>query len=215
MIQLYTYFRSSASFRVRIALNLKGLAYASLPVHLLKDGGQQYLPEYRALNPDALVPTLVDDGHVLNQSLAIVEYLEETHPAPALLPGDALNRAYIRTLALGIACEIHPLNNLRVLKYLKHDLGVGEEAKNAWYLHWIEQGFAVLEQRLATDGKAGKFCVGDTATLADICLVPQVFNAMRFNLDLAKFPTIKRVFDHCMTVEAFDKAKPSSQPDAE
>lgn len=215
MLKLYSYFRSSASFRVRIALALKGLSYDYVPVHLLKDGGQQFHEQYRALNADAVVPTLVDGDHALTQSMAIVEYLDETHPEPPLLPGSALDRAYVRALAQNIACEIHPLNNLRVLKYLKHTLGVGEEAKDAWYRHWIELGFASLETTLTREGKAGRFCFGDTPTLADICLVPQVFNAQRFQIGVQGYPTIARVFDACMDMPAFQQAAPKAQPDAE
>lgn len=215
MLKLYSYFRSSASFRVRIALGLKGLPYEYVPVHLLRDGGQQFAESYRALNADALVPTLVDGEHALAQSMAIIEYLDETHPEPALLPGSALDRAYIRALAQGIACEIHPVNNLRVLKYLKHTLGVSDEAKEAWYRHWIELGFTSLEATLAREGKAGRFCFGDTPTLADICLVPQVFNAQRFQVELEPYPTISRVFDACMEMPAFQQAAPKAQPDAE
>lgn len=212
---LYSYFRSSAAYRVRIGLNLKGLDYAIEPVHLLKDGGQQLSEQYRALNANALVPTLLDDDHALSQSMAIVEYLDETHPEPALLPGTALDRAYVRAVAQSIACEIHPLNNLRVLKYLKHTLGVSEEAKDAWYRHWIEIGFGGLEATLTREGKAGRFCFGDTPTLADLCLVPQVFNAQRFQVDLEPYPTIVRIFDACMELPAFRQAAPKAQPDAE
>ncbi|KAA0178696.1 maleylacetoacetate isomerase [Cupriavidus cauae] len=215
MLKLYSYFRSSAAFRVRIALALKGLPFEYVPVHLLKDGGQQLSEQYRALNANALVPTLLDDDHALSQSMAIVEYLDETHPEPALLPGTALDRAYVRALAQSIACEIHPLNNLRVLKYLKHTLGVSEEAKDAWYRHWIEIGFDGLEATLTREGKAGRFCFGDTPTLADICLVPQVFNAQRFQVGLEPYPTIVRIFDACMELPAFQQAAPKAQPDAE
>lgn len=215
MLKLYSYFRSSAAFRVRIALALKGLPFEYVPVHLLKDGGQQLSEQYRALNANALVPTLLDDDHALSQSMAIVEYLDETHPEPALLPGSALDRAYVRAVAQSIACEIHPLNNLRVLKYLKHTLGVSEEAKDAWYRHWIEIGFDGLEATLTREGKAGRFCFGDTPTLADLCLVPQVFNAQRFQVDLEPYPTIVRIFDACMELPAFQQAAPKSQPDAE
>lgn len=215
MLKLYSYFRSSAAFRVRIALALKGLPFEYVPVHLLKDGGQQLSEQYRALNANALVPTLLDDDHALSQSMAIVEYLDETHPEPALLPGTALDRAYVRAVAQSIACEIHPLNNLRVLKYLKHTLGVSEEAKDAWYRHWIEIGFDGLEATLTREGKAGRFCFGDTPTLADLCLVPQVFNAQRFQVDLEPYPTIVRIFDACMALPAFQQAAPKAQPDAE
>lgn len=215
MLKLYSYFRSSASYRVRIALNLKGLPYEYVPVHLLRDGGQQLLPAYRALNPDALVPSLVEDDQVLMQSMAMIEYLDETHPEPPLLPGSALDRAYIRAVALEVACDIHPLNNLRVLKYLKHTLGVAEEAKDAWYRHWVELGFESVNTNLVRSGKAGRFCFGDTPTLADICLVPQVFNAQRFNIDVSRYPAIAKVFESCMAVPAFQQAEPKMQPDAE
>lgn len=213
MLKLYSYFRSSASFRVRIALELKGLSYDTVPVHLLKEGGQQLKPEFRAVNPDGLVPALVDGEHVLQQSLAIVEYLDEVHPEPRLLPGTALDRAYVRGLAQEIACEIHPLNNLRVLKYLKHTVGVTDEVKDAWYRHWIELGFASLQANLERSGKAGRFCFGDTPTLADLCLVPQVFNAQRFNIDVARYPAIAKIYENCMALPAFQKAEPKSQPD--
>ncbi|KVN71612.1 maleylacetoacetate isomerase [Burkholderia ubonensis] len=214
-MKLYSYFRSSASYRVRIALHLKQLPFDYVPVHLLRDGGQQLKDEYRALSPDSLVPTLVDGDAALQQSLAIVEYLDETHPEPPLLPKAPIDRAYVRSIALQIACEIHPLNNLRVLKYLKHMLQVPEEAKNDWYRHWIEAGFATLEARLANDPRTGRLCFGDTPTLADICVVPQVFNANRFAVDTSRFPTIQRIYDHAMTLDAFKAAAPGAQPDAE
>ncbi|AOI71548.1 maleylacetoacetate isomerase [Burkholderia ubonensis] len=214
-MKLYSYFRSSASYRVRIALHLKQLPFDYVPVHLLRDGGQQLKDEYRTLSPDSLVPTLVDGDAALQQSLAIVEYLDETHPEPPLLPKAPLDRAYVRSIALQIACEIHPLNNLRVLKYLKHMLQVPEEAKNDWYRHWIEAGFATLEARLANDPRTGRLCFGDTPTLADICVVPQVFNANRFAIDTSRYPTIQRIYDHAMTLDAFKAAAPGAQPDAE
>jgi maleylpyruvate isomerase len=214
-MKLYSYFRSSAAYRVRIALNLKGLAYEYAPIHLLRDGGQQLKPEYRELNPDGIVPTFIDGDDVLTQSLAIIEYLEETHPEPALLPGTPLDRAFIRSVALQIACEIHPVDNLRVLKYLKHTLKVGDEAKDAWYRHWLESGFESLEKRLANDSRVGKLCFGDTPTLADLCLVPQVYNARRFNLDVSRYPTIERIADHAGQIDAFARAAPGQQPDAE
>jgi maleylpyruvate isomerase len=214
-MKLYSYFRSSAAYRVRIALNLKGLAYEYAPIHLLRDGGQQLKPEYRELNPDGIVPTFIDGDDVLTQSLAIIEYLEETHPEPALLPGTPLDRAFIRSVALQIACEIHPVDNLRVLKYLKHTLKVGDEAKDAWYRHWLESGFESLEKRLANDSRVGKLCFGDTPTLADLCLVPQVYNARRFNLDTSRYPTIERIANHAAQIDAFARAAPGQQPDAE
>ena len=214
-MKLYSYFRSSAAYRVRIALNLKGLAYEYAPIHLLRDGGQQLKPEYRELNPDGIVPTFIDGDDVLTQSLAIIEYLEETHPEPALLPGSPLDRAFIRSVALQIACEIHPVDNLRVLKYLKHTLKVGDEAKDAWYRHWLASGFESLEKRLANDSRVGKLCFGDTPTLADLCLVPQVYNARRFNLDMSRYPTIERIANHAAQIDAFARAAPGQQPDAE
>jgi maleylpyruvate isomerase len=214
-MKLYSYFRSSAAYRVRIALNLKGLAYEYAPIHLLRDGGQQLKPDYRELNPDGIVPTFIDGDDVLTQSLAIIEYLEETHPEPALLPGTPLDRAFIRSVALQIACEIHPVDNLRVLKYLKHTLKVGDEAKDAWYRHWLESGFESLEKRLANDSRVGKLCFGDTPTLADLCLVPQVYNARRFNLVMSCYPTIERIADHAAQIDAFARAAPGQQPDAE
>jgi maleylpyruvate isomerase len=214
-MKLYSYFRSSAAYRVRIALNLKGLNYDYAPVHLLRDGGEQLKPEYRELNPDGIVPTLVDGDDVLTQSIAIIEYLEETHPEPPLLPGTALDRAFIRSVALQVACEIHPIDNLRVLKYLKHTLKVGEEAKDAWYRHWLEAGFSSLEKRLANDQRVGALCFGNTPTLADLCLVPQVFNARRFNIDMSGYPTIERIADHAGQIDAFARAAPGQQPDAE
>jgi maleylpyruvate isomerase len=214
-MKLYSYFRSSASYRVRIALNLKNLPYDYAPVHMLRDGGEQLKPEYRKLNPDAVVPTFIDGDNVLQQSLAIIEYLEETHPEPPLLPKTPADRAYVRSVALQIACEIHPLNNLRVLKYLKHTVGADEETKNAWYRHWIEAGFATLEEHLAGDPRTGKLCFGDTPTLADACLVPQVFNAQRFKIDVTRFPTIQRIYDHASQLDAFARAAPGVQPDAE
>jgi maleylpyruvate isomerase len=214
-MKLYSYFRSSAAYRVRIALNLKGLNYNYAPVHLLRDGGEQLKPEYRELNRDGIVPTLVDGDDVLTQSIAIIEYLEETHPEPALLPGTALDRAFIRSVALQLACEIHPIDNLRVLKYLKHTLKVGEEAKDTWYRHWLETGFSSLEKRLANDSRVGTLCFGNTPTLADLCLVPQVFNARRFNIDMSRYPTIERIVDHAGQIDAFARAAPGQQPDAE
>ncbi len=214
-MKLYSYFRSSAAYRVRIALNLKGLSYEYAAVHLLRGGGEQLLPDYRRVCPDGVVPSLVDGDVVLQQSLAIIEYLEETHPSPPLLPTTPGDRAYVRAIALQIACEIHPLNNLRVLKYLKHELGVADEAKDAWYKHWVENGFGVLESRLAAESRTGKFVFGDTPSMADLALVPQVFNALRFNVDMQRYPTIQRIYDEAMRNEAFARAAPERQPDAE
>lgn len=215
-MKLYSYFRSSASYRVRIALNVKGLDYDMVAVHLQKGGGEQLSEAYRKLNPNALVPTFVDDtGAVLTQSLAIIEYLDEVHPEPSLLPGSALDRAHIRSIALQISCDIHPVNNLRILRYLSKDLKVSEDDKNAWYRHWCESGLAALETMLAADSRTGTFCVGEQPTLADCCLVPQVANAQRFNCDLSRVPTIMRIHAACAAQDAFARAAPASQPDAE
>ncbi len=215
-MKLYSYFRSSASYRVRIALNLKGLPCETVPVHLLRAGGEQFTDAYRQLNPDALVPSLqLSDGPVLTQSLAIIEYLEEVQPLPALLPASAVDRAWVRSLALAIACDIHPINNLRVLRYLVNDMKVSEDDKNRWYRHWVEQGLASVEQLLSTDARTGRFCFGDTPGLADCFLVPQVANADRMNCDLSRMPTIRRINDACLALDAFAAASPARQPDAE
>lgn len=214
-MKLYSYFRSSASYRVRIALNLKGLAYETVPVHLLRDGGEQLTEAYRKLNPDGLVPALEVEGAALQQSLAIIEYLEETHPQPPLLPQSPLDRAWVRGIALSIACDIHPINNLRVLRYLVRTLKVSEDDKNAWYRHWCEQGLAAVETTLVNDQRTGRFCFGDTPTLADCCLVPQVANARRLECDLSRMPTILRINDACQALDAFARAAPAQQPDAE
>jgi len=211
-VKLYTYFRSSAAFRVRIALNLKGLAYEPQFVHLAK--GEHRKPEYAQVNPQALVPTLVlDDGTRLTQSLAIIEFLDEKHPQAQLIPGDPLARARVRALSLLVACEIHPLNNLRVLQHLKRQLGQSEEQVNSWYRHWVADGLQKFEAQMK--GEAGTFCHGDAPTMADCCLVPQIFNAKRFQCDLAPYPATLRAFEACMKLEAFDRAQPSRQPDAE
>jgi len=212
-MKLYTAFRSSAAFRTRIALNLKGLAYEPAFVHLAR--GEHRRPEYAAINPQALVPTFEDEGGVrLVQSLAIIEYLEETHPLPPLLPRDAPGRARVRALSLLVACEIHPLNNLRVLQHLRSALGQNEDQVNAWYRHWIADGLQKLEAGLAR-GAAGRFCHGDAPSMADCCLVPQVFNAQRYKCDTSPYPATMRVFAECMAMDAFDRAQPAKQPDAE
>ncbi len=211
-MQLYSYFRSSASFRVRIALALKGLAYDYVPVHLVRN--EQLGPDFAELSPMRLVPLLIDGEAHISQSLAIIEYLEETHPPPPLLPADPLGRARVRALALDIACEIHPLNNLRVLRYLVRDLGLGEEAKNGWYRHWVETGLEAVERQLAGHPATGRFCHGDTPTLADCTLVPQIFNAQRLECRLDHVPTVMRIFGECMRLPAFDAAQPSRCPDA-
>ena len=212
-MKLHTYFRSSAAFRVRIALNLKGLAYDAAFVHLAR--GEHRKPDYTALNPQSLLPTLEDGGQLLTQSLAIIEYLEETRPRPPLLPKDPFERARVRSLALLIACEIHPLNNLRVLQHLKRALGQGEEQVNAWYRHWIADGLAKLEAQLAGTQGTGRYCHGDAPTLADCCVVPQIFNAQRYQCDTTPYPETMRVFAECMKLNAFDRAQPAKQPDAE
>jgi maleylacetoacetate isomerase/maleylpyruvate isomerase len=212
-MKLYNYFRSSASFRVRIALELKGLSYEYLPVHLVK--GEHKQADYAAVSPTLLVPALeLDTGEHLGQSMAIIEYLDETHPGPALLPRDALGRAHVRALAQLVACEIHPLNNLRVLKYLTRELKVEEEAKNTWYRHWVRDGLEAFERELSRL-PASTYCYGATPTLADCCLVPQIFNGRRFNCDFDGLPRTMAAFDACMAHPAFQKAQPSSCPDNE
>ncbi|MFP4137370.1 MAG: maleylacetoacetate isomerase [Halomonas sp.] len=213
MTTLYGYFRSSAAYRVRIALNLKDLSYDQVPVNLVK--GEQRLDANLGRNAQGLVPSLVtDNGLVLNQSLAICEYLDERYPEPPLLPADAVGRARVRALAQLVACEIHPLNNLRVLKYLVNELGVDEEAKLGWYRHWIAEGFGALEIQLSREAGSGDFCHGDTPSLADICLIPQVYNAERFECDLSAYPTIRRIAANCRTLPSFAAAAPEAQPDA-
>ena len=211
-MKLYNYFRSSASYRVRIALALKGLDYDYQSVHLSKN--EQFNESYAAVAATRLVPTLVDGDQAFTQSLAIIEYLDETHPAPPLLPKDALGRARVRALAFDIACEIHPLNNLRVLRYLVRDLKVSEDDKNRWYRHWVETGLETVERQL-NDPRTGRFCHGDAPTVADITLVPQIFNAQRYKCRLDHVPTIMRIFDAAMTLSAFIDAQPERQPDAE
>ncbi|HEY4068147.1 MAG TPA: maleylacetoacetate isomerase [Burkholderiaceae bacterium] len=212
-MQLYNYFRSSASYRVRIALALKGLDAELIPIHLLRH--EQISKAYAALAPAKLVPLLVDDdGNLLAQSLAVIEYLDEVHPTPSLLPGSALTRARIRAIAQDIACEIHPLNNLRVLRYLVKELKLSEEQKNTWYRHWVATGLEVVEKRLASSAETGRFCVGDTPTLADCALVPQIHNAKRLDCPFEAFPTVMRVFEHCMTLDAFSTTQPSAYPEA-
>jgi maleylacetoacetate isomerase len=213
-MKLYGYSRSSAAFRVRIALNLKGLAYDQVSVHLRRN--EQYKADYLARNPQGLVPTLDLDGDLLTQSLAIIEFLEETHPAPPLLPRDAHARARVRALALTIACDIHPIDNLRVLRYLGNPLGHDEKAVENWFNHWIKMGFDGIERSLASDGDAGAFCHGDAPGLADICLVPQVFNAKRYpSFDLGPYANIQRIFANSMKLDAFAGAAPEKQPDYE
>jgi maleylacetoacetate isomerase/maleylpyruvate isomerase len=214
-MKLYGFFRSSAAYRVRIALNLKGLGYDTVPVHLLRGGGEQFAPAYRGMNPQSLVPVLEDNGLVLTQSLAIIEYLEETHPRPPLLPATPQERARVRALALAIACDIHPLNNTRVLSYLTGPMGGSSETRNTWYHHWIALGLTALESQLADKPQTGKFCHGDAPGLADCCLVPQLANARRFKCDVAPYPTLLRIDANCQALDAFRRAAPDQQPDAE
>ncbi len=209
-MKLYNFCRSSASFRVRIALQLKGIAFEYIAVHLAK--GEHKKPEYTALAPDGLVPLLDTGEHQLSQSMAIIEYLDEMYPTPALLPADPLGRTRVRALAQSIACEIHPLNNLRVLKYLTHELHVTEDVKNTWYRHWVRVGLESFERQLAQQGP-GRYCWGNTPTLADCCLVPQIFNGQRFDCDFSGLPRTMAAFDACMQLEAFQKAQPSACPD--
>jgi maleylpyruvate isomerase len=214
-MKLYTYFRSSAAYRVRIALNLKGIGYDAVPVHLLKDGGQQRQEEYRKINPSGLVPAFQDERITLTQSVAIIEYLDERFPAVPLMPQDVAGRAKVRELTQIIACDIHPLNNLRVLRHLVHELKLSEEAKNEWIRHWIREGLVSLEAHLARDPAAGPFCHGTAPTMADCFLVPQVFNAQRFDIDIAAYPNVERINALCVDMPAFAAAHPSKQPDAE
>jgi maleylpyruvate isomerase len=214
-MQLYNYFRSSTSYRVRIALNLKGLPYDYAPIHLTRDGGEQFASAYRTIAPEALVPVLVDGDMTLHQSLAIIEYLDETHPSPPLLPVDPLGRATVRAMALDIACDVHPICNLRVLKYLTDTYDLKKDDTDAWSRHWIGIGFTALEKRLAQSSTRGEFCYGDTPTLADIALVPQVFNAKRFNTDMSQYPTIGEIADRCEQLAAFADAAPAKQIDAQ
>lgn len=209
-MKLYNYFRSSASYRVRIALAIKGLAYDYVPVHLPKN--EQLGESYAAVSASRLVPLLQDGDALVTQSLAIIEYLDETHPQPPLLPADALGRARVRSLALDIACEIHPLNNLRVLRYLVGPLKVGADDKDRWYRHWVETGLETVERQL--DAAPARYCHGDKPTLADCVLVPQIFNAQRFDCRLDHVPNVMRVFDACMQLDAFAKTQPSTCPDA-
>jgi maleylpyruvate isomerase len=211
-VKLYSYYRSSAAFRVRIALNLKGLAYETHAIHLIKDGGHNRRPEYRAVNPQMRVPTLeTPGGEILIQSLAIIEYLDETHPQPPLLPKDPIARAKVRALSELIACDIHPLNNTSSLRYLKNTMSQEQTAIDAWYHHWVVEGFEALEQLI----EPGPYCCGDTVTIADTCLVPQLYNARRLKVPLDKFPRILSVEAACLKLPAFDRARPENQPDAE
>jgi maleylacetoacetate isomerase len=210
-MRLYSFFRSSAAYRVRIALNVKGVAYETVPVSL--PGGAHRMPEFRALNPQATIPTLDDDGTVLWQSLAIIEYLDARYPTPRLIPAEPVARARVQALAQLIACEIHPLNNLRVLQYLRRELKLDEAAVGKWYAHWIAEAFGPLET-LVAGFSGGRHCFGDSLTVADVCLVPQIYNARRFSCDLAPYPTLVRIADALSAEPAFAAAAPDRQPDA-
>ncbi|MBA3661830.1 MAG: maleylacetoacetate isomerase [Gammaproteobacteria bacterium] len=209
MLKLFDYFRSTACFRVRIALNLKALSYECIPIHLLKNGGEQNSPHYAAINPQTLVPTLQDGEFTLSQSLAIIEYLEEKFPQPPLLPVDLDLKSQIRSFALAIVADTHPLNNLRVLHYLTQEFHITEEQKQVWYHHWINKTFSGLEKMLNAPTHQSKFCFGDTPTLADVCLVPQMYNARRFHCDLSSFSTLMKIDTHCQTYPAFQEAFPT------
>jgi maleylacetoacetate isomerase len=211
-VKLYSYFRSSAAYRVRIALNLKGIAYETVPIHLVKDGGRNKKPEYRAINPQMRVPALqLPSGEILTQSIAIIDYLNDQHPTPPLLPSDPLARARVEAFAQTIACDIHPLNNIGPLRYLKQQFGQEQPAIDAWYHHWVLEGFEALEQTI----RPGPYSFGAAVTLADICLVPQVYNARRLKVPLERFPNVVAVDAACMKLPAFEKARPENQPDAE
>lgn len=207
-MQLYDYYRSSCAYRVRIALNLKGLAYTIIPVDLTQDA--QHAPEYQAKNPQALVPTLIDGAHTFTQSLAIIAYLDEQYPTPPLLPKTPIERAQARALALSIACDIHPVNNLRILNCLRKNWQANPEQIQEWYQHWIQEGFTAIEKQLASYPRQQAFCVADSVSVADICLIPQVYNALRFNCPMDPYPTIQNIYDHCTQIPAFMQAAPST-----
>ena len=219
-LTLYTYWRSSAAYRVRIALNLKSLSYAQVPKHLVRDGGEQRKADYLAINPQGFVPALADDGFVVPQSLAICEYLEEIHPEPRLLPGSARDRAIVRGMALAIACDVHPLNNLAIMQYLRSELGADDAAVQRWVAHWITRGFVALERWVAAEAgtrpaAAQEFCHGGQVSLADVCLVPQMYNARRFDVDTTAYPRLEAICSHLESMPAFASAHPDAQPDAE
>jgi maleylacetoacetate isomerase len=219
-LTLYSYWRSSAAYRVRIALNLKSLSYELVPKHLLRDGGEQRKADYLAINPQGFVPALVDDGFVIPQSLAICEYLEEIHPEPRLLPGSARDRAVVRGMALAIACDVHPLNNLAIMQYLRAELGADDAAVKRWVAHWITRGFVALERWVAAeagarDAASQRFCHGGQVSLADVCLVPQMYNARRFDVETAPYPRLAAICSHLESMPAFAGARPEAQPDAE
>ena len=214
-IKLYSYWRSSAAFRVRIALNLKGLIYDILPVHLTDDGGAQHKAPFRNVNPQQLIPVLLDGERVIRQSMAIIEYLDEAYDGERkLLPATARERARVRGLAQIVACDIHPLNNLRVMQYLEKEFNTPQVERDRWTQHWMAEGFAAMESLLAENPSTGLFCEGDEPTMADICLVPQVYNAQRWSVDMSPFPTVQRIAAECMKMDAFERARPEKQPDA-
>lgn len=213
-IRLYSFWRSSAAYRVRIALNLKGLPYETVPVHLVKDGGEQHSTAFAELNPQELIPVLMHGNRVLRQSMAIIEYLEDTWPEPALMPTIVRDRQRVRALAQAIACEIHPLNNLRVLQYFEHEWSVPQPERDEWVRHWILEGFTAAEAMVAEHPSTGIFCEGNTPSMADCCLIPQVYNARRFGVDMGQFPTLQRIEAACLELPAFDAARPERQPDA-
>lgn len=208
MLKLYDYYRSSASFRVRIALNLKQLDYSAVPIHLTNHGGEQHTEQYKAINPQGLVPTLLDGQHIITQSLAIIEYVNDCYPTPPLLADDPYQRALMRSFALSIAADIHPLNNLRVLNYLTNELAITPEQKSAWYQHWITSGLSALETQLTRWKVSGRFCFGNTPSLADICLVPQLYNARRFSCSLQSYPLLTKIDAACQELDAFKAAWP-------
>jgi len=209
-VKLYHYYRSTASYRVRIALNYKKIACKLIPVHLLNDGGEQHYPDYLKINPQALVPTLSDKGHLISQSLAIIEYLEEAYPNPSLLPKDPWLKAEVRSLAMIVACDMHPLNNLRVLQQIRQEFKANEQQVQEWYHHWLALGFDAIEKKLSTIKRESPVCLGNTVTLADLCLIPQVYNAKRFNFCLKPYPLINEINDYCLTLEPFVQAEPNN-----
>ena len=214
IIRLYSYWRSSAAYRVRIALNLKGLPFETMPVHLLQDGGQQHTPEFNDLNPQELVPVLMHGNRILRQSMSIIEYLDETWPTPPLMPATARERQRVRAIAQMIACDIHPLNNLRVLQFMDKTWNVPQPERDTWTRHWIKVGLDAVEDTLCDNPSTGDFCDGEQPTMADCCLVPQVFNAERFGVDMAPYRTIRRIVQTCLAMDEFKKARPENQPDA-
>ncbi len=214
MIKLYGYWRSTAAYRVRLALNIKQVSYSQQSVHLVKDGGEQHKPEYQSINPQGLVPTLVDDGIAIGQSLAILEYLEEKYPQRSLLPSVATERALVRQLCQIIACDLHPLNNLRILKYLSNELNIGEADKTKWYHHWLAQGFNAFDKLLAKSDLSGPYCFGRELSMADVCLIPQIYNADRFDFAMEAYPRLQKINQNCLKLQRFRDAIPENQPDA-